>query len=35
MEFERRAKEIIKAIPRGKVATYLQVAVLAGNHRAV
>jgi len=34
MEFEQRAKEIIKAIPRGKVATYLQIAALAGNHRA-
>ncbi len=34
MEFEQRAKEIIKAIPRGRVATYLQVAALAGNHRS-
>jgi len=34
MEFERRAKEIIRSIPRGKVATYAQVAALAGNHRA-
>ena len=34
MEFEDRVKEIIKAIPRGKVATYSQVAALAGNHRA-
>jgi len=25
---------VIKAIPRGKVATYSQVAALAGNHRA-
>ncbi len=34
MEFEERAKKIIKAIPRGKVATYAQVAALAGNDRA-
>jgi len=34
MEFERRAKEIINSIPSGKVATYAQVAALAGNHRA-
>jgi methylated-DNA-protein-cysteine methyltransferase related protein len=34
MEFEERAKVAIKAIPRGKVATYAQVAALAGNHRA-
>ncbi len=34
MEFENRVKGVIKAIPRGKVATYAQVAVLAGNHRA-
>jgi len=34
MEFERRAKEAIKSIPRGRVATYAQVAALAGNHRA-
>jgi methylated-DNA-protein-cysteine methyltransferase-like protein len=33
MEFEHRAKNVIKAIPRGKVATYAQVAALAGNHR--
>ena len=33
MEFERRAKDLIKAIPRGKVATYGQIAALAGNHR--
>ena len=33
MEFERRAKEAIRSIPRGKVATYAQVAALAGNHR--
>ena len=34
MEFEDRVKGVIKAIPRGKVATYAQVAALAGNHRA-
>jgi len=34
MEFEERAKNVIKAIPRGTVATYAQVAALAGNHRA-
>ena len=33
MEFERRAKDIIRSIPRGKVATYAQVAALAGNYR--
>ncbi len=34
MEFEERAKKVIKAIPRGKVATYAQIAALAGNDRA-
>jgi methylated-DNA-protein-cysteine methyltransferase-like protein len=34
VEFEDRVKGVIKAIPRGKVATYAQVAALAGNHRA-
>jgi methylated-DNA-protein-cysteine methyltransferase-like protein len=34
VEFEDRAKGVIKSIPRGKVATYAQVAALAGNHRA-
>ena len=34
MEFEDRVKRVIKAIPRGKVATYAQAAALAGNHRA-
>jgi len=34
MEFERKVKAFIKAIPRGKVATYAQVAALAGNYRA-
>lgn len=34
VEFEERVKAVIKAIPRGKVATYAQVAALAGNHRA-
>lgn len=31
MEFEERVKENIRAIPRGKVATYGQIAALAGN----
>ncbi len=34
MEFEDRIKRVIKAIPHGKVATYAQVAALAGNYRA-
>lgn len=34
MEFEDRVKELIRAIPRGKVATYAQIAALAGNYRA-
>jgi len=34
MEFEARVKKAIKAIPRGRVATYAQIAALAGNHRA-
>ena len=34
MWFEDRAKEAIRAIPPGKVATYAQVAALAGNYRA-
>jgi methylated-DNA-protein-cysteine methyltransferase-like protein len=34
MEFEDRAKNTIKAIPRGKVATYAQIAALSGNYRA-
>jgi methylated-DNA-protein-cysteine methyltransferase-like protein len=34
MEFEDRAKSLIRAIPRGKVATYAQIAALAGNYRA-
>jgi methylated-DNA-protein-cysteine methyltransferase-like protein len=32
--FFRRVAEVIKKIPRGKVATYGQIAVLAGNPRA-
>jgi len=32
--FEARAKAAIRAVPRGKVATYLQIAAAAGNHRA-
>jgi methylated-DNA-protein-cysteine methyltransferase-like protein len=34
VEFEEKVKGVIKSIPRGKVATYAQVAALAGNHRA-
>jgi methylated-DNA-protein-cysteine methyltransferase-like protein len=34
VEFEDRVKGVIKAIPRGRVATYAQVAALAGNYRA-
>ena len=33
MEFEDRVKALIRAIPRGKVATYAQIASLAGNYR--
>ena len=32
--FEARAKAAIRAVPRGKVATYMQIAAEAGNHRA-
>ena len=32
--FHQRAKDIIKRIPRGKVATYGQIAAYAGNPRA-
>jgi methylated-DNA-protein-cysteine methyltransferase-like protein len=32
--FTQRVKNIIKKIPRGKVATYGQIAALAGNYRA-
>lgn len=32
--FFRRVAEVIKKIPRGKVATYGQIAALAGNPRA-
>ena len=34
MEFEDRVKTLIQAIPRGRVATYAQIASLAGNYRA-
>ncbi len=34
MEFEQRVKELIRRIPRGKVATYAQIASLAGNYRS-
>lgn len=32
--FFQRVKHIIKRIPKGRVATYGQIAELAGNHRA-
>jgi methylated-DNA-protein-cysteine methyltransferase-like protein len=31
--FSERIKKLIKCIPYGKVATYGQIALLAGNHR--
>ncbi|MGZ7065367.1 MAG: MGMT family protein [Candidatus Aminicenantales bacterium] len=34
MEFETRVKKAIMTIPRGKVATYSQIAALAGNYKA-
>ena len=34
MNFYNRVYEIVKQIPKGKVATYGQVALLAGNPRA-
>jgi len=34
LTFHGKAKAVIKKIPRGKVATYGQVAALAGNPRA-
>ncbi len=34
MEFEAKIKKAIKGIPRGKVATYAQIAAVAGDHRA-
>jgi methylated-DNA-protein-cysteine methyltransferase-like protein len=34
MEFETRVKIAIRAIPRGRVATYAQIAALAGNYKA-
>ena len=34
MEFERRVKACIRAVPKGRVATYAQIAALAGNDRA-
>ena len=33
MEFEDRIKARIRAIPRGRVATYAQIAALAGDSR--
>ncbi len=32
--FTEKAKKIIKKIPKGKVATYGQIAILAGNPKA-
>lgn len=32
--FEKRVKDAIKRIPEGKVATYGQIAAMAGNYRA-
>lgn len=32
--FSKRVKDVINQIPYGKVATYGQVAAIAGNHRA-
>lgn len=34
MNFTERVKQVIKSIPPGKVSTYGQVAMLAGNYRA-
>lgn len=34
MNFTQTVKKIIKSIPSGKVSTYGQVAMLAGNYRA-
>ena len=33
LSFSQRIKDIIKKIPRGKVATYGQIATMAGNPR--
>jgi methylated-DNA-protein-cysteine methyltransferase related protein len=33
--FTRNVRKAIRSIPKGHVATYAQVAALAGNHRAV
>ena len=33
--FAHRVKQFIKAIPKGKVATYGQIAMMAGNPRGV
>jgi methylated-DNA-protein-cysteine methyltransferase-like protein len=32
--FYQRVKDMIKKVPKGKVATYGQIATFAGNHRA-
>ena len=34
LSFHERIIEVIKSIPRGKVATYGQIAEMAGNPRA-
>jgi methylated-DNA-protein-cysteine methyltransferase related protein len=34
VEFEQRIKACIRSVPRGRVATYAQIAALAGNDRA-
>ncbi len=33
--FTRNVRKVIRSIPKGRVASYAQVAALAGNHRAV
>jgi methylated-DNA-protein-cysteine methyltransferase related protein len=33
--FTRNVRKVIRSIPRGRVATYAQVAALVGSHRAV
>jgi methylated-DNA-protein-cysteine methyltransferase-like protein len=34
VKFEDYVKRLIRAVPRGRVATYAQIASLAGNYRA-
>ncbi len=33
-EFSQKVRDTVRSIPRGKVATYGQIALYAGNHRA-